>query len=72
MIKKNKIGFKGSTGPTYMTKEWRKTSTYRGRGYRNRVRRLFKSKTIKENLDITKHVKRNRVYKLATTYKLNQ
>ena len=64
-IKKNKIGFKGITGPTYITKQWSRISGYKTRGYRNRVSRVAKSRTIKDNLDITQHVKRNRVYRLV-------
>jgi len=51
---------------TYTPKDWRKISGYKTRGYKNRVKRLFKSKTIKDNLNITHDVKRNRVYHLAT------
>jgi hypothetical protein len=64
-IKKNKIGFKGITDPTYITKQWSRISGYKTRGYRNRVSRVAKSRTIRDNLDITQHVKRNRVYRLV-------
>jgi hypothetical protein len=51
---------------TYTSKSWRKTSGYKTRGYKNRLKRLFNSKTIKDNLNITRHIKRNRIYHLAT------
>jgi hypothetical protein len=49
----------------YITKVWRNTTGYKTRGYKNRVSRVAKSRTIKDNLDITQHVKRNRVYHLV-------
>lgn len=64
-IKKNKIGFKGITDPTYITIQWSRISGYKTRGYKNRVSRVAKSRTIRDNLDITQHVKRNRVYHLV-------
>jgi hypothetical protein len=39
--------------------------TYKGRGYKNRLGRIGRSRTIIQNLEITKHVKRNRVYRLV-------
>ena len=62
-IKKTKMGFEKSSGVTYIG-DWIKLLGYKARGRRNRVSRISKSRTIKANLEITRHVKRNRVYRL--------
>lgn len=65
-ILKTKRGFEKSSGASY-AKDWIKILGYIARGRKNRVSRISKSRTIKANLDITQHVKRNRVYHLVKT-----
>ena len=65
-IKKNKIGFKGITDPTYIKKQW---SGYKMRGYRNRVKLVSRSRTYIANPEITQHVKRNRIHKMVVNGK---
>jgi len=50
---------------TYTPKSWRKISGYKTRGYKNRVKRIGRSRAIMDNPTITKHVTRNRVYNLV-------
>ena len=68
-IKKNKIGFKGITDPTYITKQWSRISGYKTRGYRNRVKLVGRSRTYIDNPEITQHVKRNRIHKMVVNGK---
>jgi hypothetical protein len=68
-IKKNAIGFKGVTHTIYITKEWRRVSGYKMRGYRNRVKSVSRSRTYITNPEITQHVKRNRIHKMVVNGK---
>lgn len=64
-VKKSVQGFSRITGPTFITKSWRKISGYKTRGYALRVRKVNMSRTIMRNPEITWHVKRNRAYRLV-------
>lgn len=50
---------------SYTHTEWRKILGYKTRGYKNKVGRISRSKTIIHNFIITKHIRRNRVYNLV-------
>ena len=64
-IKKNCKGFKGITQPTYITKDWNRLSGYKSRGYSKRVRWVGISRMLINEPQITKHIKRNRIYQMV-------
>ena len=51
--------------PMYITKWWRKTTGYKTRGYRIRVKLIGRSKTYIDNYELTKYFKKNRVHQLV-------
>ena len=59
------------TLPMYITKWWRKTTGYKTRGYKNRVKLISRSKTWIDNAHLTMHIKRNRVNKLVSRSYVN-
>ncbi len=69
--KTTQLNFKEGEGkiqtlPMYITKWWRKTTGYKTRGYKNRVKLISRSKTWIDNAHLTMHIKRNRVNKLVS------
>jgi hypothetical protein len=51
--------------PMWITKQWRRITGYRTRGYKNRVHLVGRSKMIIDNPKLVIRIKRNRVFGLV-------
>jgi hypothetical protein len=52
--------------PMWITKDWRRITGYKTRGYKNRVSLIGWSRTYIVEPELTKHIKKNRTHKLVS------
>ncbi len=51
--------------PMWITKQWRRITGYRTRGYKNRLHLVGRSRMIIDNPELVIRIKRNRVFGLV-------